>query len=298
MVAWQLGREAAEELFRIDGKGPLHFSADGRYLFLNGRDGLKIWDWQANTRLEHPVIPSYFDLGNNTSVVLTQNYEMGQIQIWNGIVLLPVKPVAVELKGNQIVTLGGLRRNVLLQNFPNPFNPETWIPFRLEKEDTVTINIYGQSRSLVRTLPYGIKPAGDYATREKAAYWDGKNFAGEPVASGNVFLYANRWRFYRNSDDVNTEIGAPLHHRRRHTLSVFNDFLSVYLVIRHTSYPLSTAFHRTRVPGGIFFSNVATARSFPSAAASNIPCDLIPRMVAGSRFATSITCFPMRLSGV
>ena len=187
VVAWQLGREAAEELFRVDGNGPLHFSADGRYLFLNGRDGLQIWDWQANTPLEHPAIPSYFDLSDNTSMVLTLDYEMGQIQIWNGIILLPVKPVAVELQGNQIVTLGGLKRNVLLQNFPNPFNPETWIPFRLEKENTVTINIYRHSGSLVRTLPYGMKPAGDYATREKAAYWDGKNSAGEPVASGMYF---------------------------------------------------------------------------------------------------------------
>lgn len=190
VVAWQLGQEAAEELFRVDGNGPLHFSADGRYLFLNGkgRNGLQVWDWQANTRLDHPAIPWFLDISNNTAMVFTQDDEMHQIQIWNGNELLPVKPVAIEPEGNQIVTLGGLKRNALLQNFPNPFNPETWIPFHLEKENTVTINIYNHTGSLVRTLAHGMKPAGDYTAREKAAYWDGQNSAGEPIASGVYFF--------------------------------------------------------------------------------------------------------------
>lgn len=188
VVAWKLAEQAAEQIFQIDGKGPLHFSKDGHYLFLNGKDGLQIWDWQSNALLERPTVPPYLTLSDDTLVLLTQDNETGQFQIWNGTALLPTKPVVVELGGKRVITLGGLKRNALLQNFPNPFNPETWIPYRLENENTVTINIYNHAGTLVRTLPFDMKPAGDYTSRENAAYWDGRNATGEPVASG-VYFY-------------------------------------------------------------------------------------------------------------
>ena len=76
----------------------------------------------------------------------------------------------------------------LAQNFPNPFNPETWMPFQLSESSFAAIQIYSASGQLVRTLDLGMKPAGFYMTRSNAAYWDGRNGAGEHVASG-VYYY-------------------------------------------------------------------------------------------------------------
>ena len=75
----------------------------------------------------------------------------------------------------------------LLHNYPNPFNPETWIPYQLAESAEVTIRIYATSGVLVRTLALGYQPAGIYQYRSRAAYWDGKNEIGESVASGIYF---------------------------------------------------------------------------------------------------------------
>ncbi|MYF99808.1 T9SS type A sorting domain-containing protein [Candidatus Poribacteria bacterium] len=77
---------------------------------------------------------------------------------------------------------------LLLPNYPNPFNPETWIPYHLAKDAEVTLSIYTLNGRLVRTLAIGHQPAGRYQNRSRAAYWDGKNEFGEKVASG-VFFY-------------------------------------------------------------------------------------------------------------
>ena len=77
----------------------------------------------------------------------------------------------------------------LLQNFPNPFNPETWIPYQLETSADVTLQIYDTSGDLVRTLDLGFKGRGFYMTRATAAYWDGRNNLGEQVASG-IYFYS------------------------------------------------------------------------------------------------------------
>ena len=76
---------------------------------------------------------------------------------------------------------------LLAQNFPNPFNPETWIPYQLSKATEVKIDIYDVSGHLVRSLDLGWQPTGSYMTPSSAAYWDGKNAVGERVASGIYF---------------------------------------------------------------------------------------------------------------
>lgn len=73
-------------------------------------------------------------------------------------------------------------------NFPNPFNPETWIAYELAADVNVSIQIYDVTGRLVRTLDLGQRAAGYYVDRVKAAYWDGRNDTGERVASG-VYLY-------------------------------------------------------------------------------------------------------------
>ena len=79
-------------------------------------------------------------------------------------------------------------KTVLLANYPNPFNPETWIPYQLSAAAEVTVTIHASAGKLVRTLELGQVPAGIYQSRSRAAYWDGRNAAGEPVASG-VYFY-------------------------------------------------------------------------------------------------------------
>ena len=86
------------------------------------------------------------------------------------------------------ITVTAIRENALLANFPNPFNPETWIPYHLAKDAEVTLHIYTVNGQVVRTLALGHQSAGLYQTRSRAAYWDGKNEFGESIASG-VYFY-------------------------------------------------------------------------------------------------------------
>ena len=79
------------------------------------------------------------------------------------------------------------KTTALLANYPNPFNPETWIPYQLATPAEVTLTIYSVEGALVRTLSLGHLSAGLYQSRSRAAYWDGRNMMGEPVASGLYF---------------------------------------------------------------------------------------------------------------
>ena len=88
----------------------------------------------------------------------------------------------------QLLTALTPKETALLANYPNPFNPETWIPYHLAKDADVTLHIYAMNGTLVRTLTLGYQPAGMYQNRSRAAYWDGKNAFGESVASG-VYFY-------------------------------------------------------------------------------------------------------------
>ena len=75
----------------------------------------------------------------------------------------------------------------LFANYPNPFNPETWIPYQLAKPADVTLTIYAVDGTLIRTLVLAHQPAGPYHSKNRAACWDGRNAVGEPVASGIYF---------------------------------------------------------------------------------------------------------------
>ena len=78
---------------------------------------------------------------------------------------------------------------VLYQNFPNPFNPETWISYELAADVPVSITIYDTQGNRIRTLSLGTQPAGSYRTKDIAAYWDGRSETGESVSSGVYFYY-------------------------------------------------------------------------------------------------------------
>jgi hypothetical protein len=87
----------------------------------------------------------------------------------------------------------------LLPNYPNPFNPETWIPFQLAQDAQVTISIYNTTGEIVRNIFLGNKPAGVYVNQDKAAYWNGRNQSGEKVSSGIYFyhMHAGNYRATR-----------------------------------------------------------------------------------------------------
>ena len=83
----------------------------------------------------------------------------------------------------------------LLPNYPNPFNPETWIPYQLKGAADVTLTIHNVHGQTVQTLEVGYQPAGLYQSRDRAAYWDGRNQQGEPVATGIYFCTLNAGTF-------------------------------------------------------------------------------------------------------
>ena len=80
------------------------------------------------------------------------------------------------------------KETALLANYPNPFNPETWIPYQLAEAADVALTIYAVDGTVVRALALGHQPVGIYQDKSRAAYWDGRNAVGEPVASG-VYFY-------------------------------------------------------------------------------------------------------------
>ena len=116
------------------------------------------------------------DMGNIVSGPFTQTVDIEDLR--NAYLSLPL-------------TVGDVHpaETILAQNFPNPFNPETWIPYQLEKSADVVLQIYDTSGGIVRTIDLGFKQQGFYMTRSTAAYWDGRNNMGEQVASG-VYFYS------------------------------------------------------------------------------------------------------------
>ena len=86
--------------------------------------------------------------------------------------------------------------SALPPNYPNPANPETWIPFKLSKASDVTIRIYDSTGRLVRTLDLGHTAPGNYVSRGRAAYWDGRNQYGDKVSSG-IYFYEMQAGSYR-----------------------------------------------------------------------------------------------------
>ena len=96
---------------------------------------------------------------------------------------LPIEP-----KGKQFITFGNLKPTALLQNYLNPFNPETWIPFTLAEPANVEIAIYDMTGLIVRRLGLGHRAADVWQNRDQAAYWDGKNDGGEFVSGVIYFI--------------------------------------------------------------------------------------------------------------
>ena len=95
----------------------------------------------------------------------------------------------------------------LLANYPNPFNPETWIPYRLAEDAIVTLTIYDLNGRVVRTIDVGHQTAAVYESRSKAIYWDGRNQVGEIGRKRCLLLPPIRRRLFRHAEDGDSQVG-------------------------------------------------------------------------------------------
>ena len=112
---------------------------------------------------------------------------IGVQPLWYTITVEDVKRSRIQLPG--LVAYEIPTETELLANYPNPFNPETWIPYRLAQDAFVTLTIYDVNGRIIRTLDVGHQIAAVYESRSKAIHWDGKNRLGESVTSG-IYFYA------------------------------------------------------------------------------------------------------------
>ena len=110
---------------------------------------------------------------------------IGVKPLWYTVTGLDVRQNLIQLP--ELVAYEIPAETQLLTNYPNPFNPETWIPYRLAEDAWVTLTIYDQTGQVVRTLDVGHRIAAVYEDRSKAISWDGRNQFGETVASGMYF---------------------------------------------------------------------------------------------------------------
>jgi len=87
----------------------------------------------------------------------------------------------------------------VFHNYPNPFNPETWIPFQLDRDTDVRVKIYDLQGYLVKTIELGNTPAGYYLSKDKSVRWDGRNDFGEKVSSGIYFYQFQAGRIIKTN---------------------------------------------------------------------------------------------------
>ena len=161
------------------------FSPNSTIVVLGNRDGsISLWDTKTLTLI------TTFE-GNWGSLIFSPDGKTLASVVGNTILLADI-----EVFNNQFTPLAPAGVNLahtlqteLLLNYPNPFNPETWIPYRLAEGADVTLTIYDAGGSIVRTLDIGHSKAGIYESRDKAIYWEGRNDLGESVASGVYFYH-------------------------------------------------------------------------------------------------------------
>ena len=167
------------------------FSPDGNKIASASHDNtVRLWDVDTGAEIRtftghtgYVYSVSFSPNGNK----IASGSEDGTILLWD---LTPTAAPALFTEANREAVVN-IQETTLLRNYPNPFNPETWIPYHLADAADVQISIYDIKGAPVRQLAIGYQPAGYYTNRAKAAYWDGYNETGESVASG-VYFYQFR----------------------------------------------------------------------------------------------------------
>lgn len=155
-----------------------YFDLDKR---INYGDSSDIYNGDSAVSFSPYTIPnSYSYLGRNTGITI-ENINVNDKTIEFDVKFSNISSYAKDIVSNN--------DDMIIQNFPNPFNPDTWIPYYLKEDSYILIKIYSSSGQLVRTLNLGYKTAGFYINKSDAAYWDGKNEYGDTVASGVYFYH-------------------------------------------------------------------------------------------------------------
>ncbi len=164
------------------------FHPNGEVLASTGKDmSVRLWDTTFGVPLN--TLERHTQWGRSVAIsrggILASAGDDYLIHLWDTGVS---SDDAVEAAENREDAAQQQPTAQLLPNYPNPFNPETWIPYHLEAAADVSLSIYNVSGRLVRTMELGYQTAGLYANRSDAIYWDGRNTHGEQVASG-VYIY-------------------------------------------------------------------------------------------------------------
>ena len=206
--AWDGGSATSVKIWKLVSANPLDVNKDGQVNINDlievarnyGKTGTNNADVNNDNRVDIDDLTEVAEAVNPDFAAPTVAQELPtlpftaqEVQQW----IQDAKKQGIDAEG--IATLEQLLRVVLQQatrpqetallaNYPNPFNPETWIPYQLAKPAEVTVSIHTADGKLVRTLALGQLPAGVYQDKDRAVYWDGKNEQGESVASG-VYFY-------------------------------------------------------------------------------------------------------------
>ncbi len=187
---WELSSGQQEGTMEVDGGwiNAVAFSPRGNVLASGGSDQT-IRLWEVSTGQPGAIFKGH--MGSVLSVVFSPDGNILASASADGTILLwDTSPYATPPAPTAIRFAAPLpTRTALLANFPNPFNPDTWIPFQLHAPAHVRLNIYDVRGALVREIDLGHRAASRYLTRASAAHWDGRNHRGERVSSG-VYLYS------------------------------------------------------------------------------------------------------------
>ncbi len=180
---------------------PIAARIRGDYLFLLDQERVQILDVRNQSLVSRPNFQAALRFPSDLAVVgetvyVADRHDLRMFKINERLFELSVEDPGVFRKPpNEAKTARLLYTNRLGQNFPNPFNPETWIPYEIESDASVAITIFDTRGASVRRLDMGHQKAGEYVTRAKAAYWDGRNETGEPVGSGLYFYRISAGEF-------------------------------------------------------------------------------------------------------
>ena len=175
-------------------KLPVAVAVRGDYVYVLDQKSIALIDIRTGEKIPQDkdlIFPSDLMIVGDTLHILDL-YELQVFQINESIFSLPVEDGMYSKNTPEDLNP---YQNWLGQNFPNPFNPETWIPFELEDSGEVVISIYDLNGSLIRQIQLGELSAGKYLTKDKAAYWNGRNQIGEHVSNGLYFYQLETGKF-------------------------------------------------------------------------------------------------------
>ena len=197
-------------LFRAIEVGSCQVQLENLILLDSSQNEIECEIYKANVSVENPACP--WDVNNDKVVNI---FDLSLVARYFGLPIPLDLEINPDINGDGMVNIfdftfvaahfgevyeknslfapslisESLYQDSLLPNYPNPFNPDTWIPFQLSKRTDLTIQIHGSNGTLIREFNLGVLMAGQYTDQRKAVYWDGRNSLGEKVPSG-IYFYS------------------------------------------------------------------------------------------------------------